>query len=92
LHARGSIDQWIKSASDNAFDLNAFEAESLLGNISPDTRAILAKASKQKNNPWFKNVASMEYIGRNIVGPEWQNSQQWFRQVLAAIFSWINNA
>lgn len=92
LHDRGSIDQWIKSASESAFDLGDFEAEALLGSIGPDTRAILAKASKQKNNPWFKNVTAMEHIGRNVVGPELQKSQQWFQQVLTAIFSWINHA
>lgn len=92
LHDRDSIDQWIKSASANVIDLGAFEAEALTGCISPATRAIIAKASKQKNNPWFKNVSAMEYIGRKIVGPDWQNSQPWFQKTLSEIFSWINDA
>ncbi len=91
LHDRGSIDQWIKSASANALDLEGFETEALLGGISAETRTIIAKASKQKNNPWFKNVSAMEHIGRYIVGPEMKNTSEEFKAVVAAVFRWIED-
>lgn len=92
LHDRGSINQWIKSASANALDLDGFEAEALLGGISAATRTIIAKASKQKNNSWFKNVSAMEHIGRDIVGPELKGASKDFKAVLAAIFRWVEDA
>lgn len=92
LHDRDSIDQWIKSASANALDLDAFETEALVGEISHDTRAMLAKASKQKNNPWLKNVTAMEYAGRTIIGPEMKDANPDFQSVLAAIFRWAEDA
>ncbi len=92
LHGRDSIDQWIKSASANALDLDAFESEALVGEISQDTRAMLAKASKQKNNPWLKNVTAMEYAGRTIIGPEMKDADQDFKSVIAAIFRWAEDA
>ncbi|WP_299902841.1 ATP-binding protein [uncultured Ruegeria sp.] len=92
LNDRASVDQWIKSASANALDLASFENAALLGGIGPDIRAIIARASKQKKDPWFKNVSAMEHVGRHIVGPDWQNTQPWFQKVLTDVFSWINNA
>ncbi len=92
LHGEELINEHIKSASQNAKDLNAVQTEALTGNISPESRALLGKAARTKKAGWFKSVTWMEDVARDIVGPDLENADAGFRTIVGEIFAWASNA
>ena len=52
------IDSQIKSLSGNALNLSSCKAV-----VTPNSRAVMAQASKVKNNSWYKTVSHAEEIG-----------------------------
>lgn len=59
--------------------------------VKPETRTCLAKACATKGNPWFKNVTTMEYCGREIIGPALAKCDKDFRAIVDGIFAWIDD-
>ncbi len=92
LHGADLINEQIKSASGGTRDLEAVRLEPLLGDISDDTRQLLGKAARTKQNSWFKTVTRMEDAAREIVGPDLEQADEGFRELIERIFSWANNA
>ena len=56
--------------------------------VSPQLRAWLAAAAKGKANAWFKSVAKMEEVARDIVFPYLNGADQLFRTSITAIENW----
>ena len=85
------VDNRLKSASTNAVTLDSVRAELEASAVSGNSRAALGKAAGGKNNPWFKTVSAMEEIGRNVVGPAFNDSDAEFQKSLETLFDWAEN-
>lgn len=92
LHGEELVASHIASVSGNAVSLHDIQVAALMDGYSAAHREVLAKAASTKNNPWFKTVTAMEKIGHKIIGPEFRNCEQVFREPVAAIFRWAVNA
>lgn len=91
LHGEELINEHIRSASQNARDLNIIRAEALIDGITPESRAILGKASRTRKGGWFKSVTWMEEVARDIVGPDLENADAGFRALIEDIFAWASD-
>ncbi|AKH38263.1 MULTISPECIES: ATP-dependent nuclease [Nitrosomonas] len=87
LKGENVINDHIKSATDGKKDLLVCKCE-----LTQENRSILAKAAKSKKSSWFKTVSTMEIVGRDIVGPDLEKSEEGFREVINRIFNWVDNA
>jgi hypothetical protein len=92
LHGEELVNEHIKSASENAKDLNAIQTEALIDEITPESRSILGKAARTKKAGWFKSVTWMEDVAREIVGPDLANADAEFRALVENVFAWAGNA
>ena len=92
LHGEELVNDHIKSASQNAKDLNGIRTDALIDRITPESRAILGKAARAKKAGWFKSVTWMEDVARDIVGPDLANADAGFRELVGRIFAWAGNA
>jgi putative ATP-dependent endonuclease of OLD family len=81
------INEHIKSASANAKDLEAIQADAVI-EMSTENRDILAVAAKSGAG-WFKSVGAMEMVAREVIGPDMANASATFRRKISAIFKWI---
>lgn len=95
LHGDGLINQHLGSVSQNNFSILAY-VSAFTPNAGTDqqrqtARQWIAEASKNKSNPWFKNVSSMEHIGREIIAPNLGRAAQTFRQKINDIFAWAES-
>lgn len=95
IHGDDLINQHLASVSQNNFSIAAYVSA-----FTPNTgteqqrltaRQWIAAASKNKSNPWFKNVSAMEHIGREIIAPNLGNSAAPFRQKIHDIFTWAES-
>lgn len=92
LHGEELVNDHIKSASQNAKDLNGVRTEALIDGIAHESRAILGKAARAKKAGWFKSVTWMEDVARDIVGPDLANADAGFRDRVGRVFAWAGNA
>jgi putative ATP-dependent endonuclease of OLD family len=86
LHGEQLLAEHIKSTSDGKIDLATCKTK-----ITAAVRSALAKACATKSTPWFKNVTAMEHVGREIVGPVYQECDEGFRRIIDDLFTWIVN-
>lgn len=92
LHGEELINEHIKSASENARNLQAIRNEMLSGSITLESRKILGKAARAKRASWFKSITSMENVAREIIGPDLRNADMGFLTRVEEIFAWVKNA
>ena len=92
LHGQDLVNDHIKSASQNAKDLNAIRLEALIVGMTHESRAILGKAARSKKAGWFKSVTWMEDASRDIVGPDLVHADADFRALINSIFVWAGDA
>ena len=92
LHGKELVNEHIKSASQNAKDLEGIRCEALLDEITLESRAILGKAARAKKAGWFKSVTWMEEVSRDIVGPDLANADPGFRALIERIFAGSGDA
>lgn len=92
LHGEDLVNDHIKSASQNAKDLNGIRTEALIDGITPESRAVLGKAARTKKAGWFKSVSWMEDVARDIVGPDLVNAEAGFKGLVGRIFAWTRDA
>jgi hypothetical protein len=92
LHGEDLVNDHIKSASQNATDLNSIRAEALLTGIARESRQVLGKAARTKKAGWFKSVTRMEDVARDIVGPDLENADAGFNALVDEIFAWAGDA
>jgi putative ATP-dependent endonuclease of OLD family len=93
LHGDALVDDHIKSASNNAMDLQKIWSELAAHSISLESRTLLAKAATMRRSGWFKSVTWMEDAARDIVGPDLEQADDpGFRALIDAIFAWAVDA
>ena len=46
----------------------------ILGEYSPDARALLGAAARTRKQGWFKSISKVEAIARQFLGPRWDTS------------------
>lgn len=86
LHGEDLIDAHIKSASANAVNLAACQAQATQG-----VRTVLGKAARTKQAGWFKSVTWMEHAAKEIVGPDLPTCDAAFAANIADLFTWMEN-
>lgn len=86
FHGDEIIDANIRSESTGQFTLERCRAQ-----ISWEARTTLGKASRTKKNGWFKSVTWMEAVGRDIVGPDLDNADRGFQEIVTSVFVWISD-
>jgi putative ATP-dependent endonuclease of the OLD family len=87
VHGEDQVNAHIVSASQGAWNLKSIRAE----RFSPESRAVLAKAARLRRSGWFKSVTWMEDAVRDIVGPELDNAEAGFRELVEAPFAWADD-
>ena len=92
LHGEELINDHIKSASQNAKNLDGIFAEVIVDGIQPESRTVLGKAARSRKAGWFKSVTWMEDVARDIVGPDLMNANAGLRELVERIFAWAGNA
>lgn len=94
LNLRGEalLDDHIKSTSDNKTNwVQVFSENTMNGEVSETTRVLLGKASRSKQNSWFKSVTTMESLGLSIIGPGLKDANTEFSMVINGIFNWVRD-
>lgn len=84
------IREHVQTVSNNGLTLEAVwrEAEQS-GGLSEGTRRLLGQAASLRKAGWFKQIATMEHVARNLVGPALPQCQPEFVAGVARIFDWI---
>lgn len=85
FHNEELINQHIRGASNNLFDLTSYG-----GALTTEHRVCLGKAAKSKHNSWFKSVSDMEEVSFEVVAADLQSSAE-FRKKVDGIFKWAMN-
>lgn len=91
LHGADLVEEHIKSASNNAKDLNAIWMEVFDSGLTRETRGLLGQASKRRRSGWFKSVTWMEDVARDIVGPDLERADQGFASLVGVLFAWAKD-
>ncbi|MCY1640668.1 ATP-dependent nuclease [Methylorubrum sp. SL192] len=81
-----TINDHLKNFSSNTIDVNSFG-----GAITPEMRVCLGMASKNKKTPWFKTVTRMEAIGRDVIGPDLEKGDAFFKEKIDHLFTWASH-
>lgn len=87
-----TVAEHVRSKSNGTLTLEAirgFRAQHLP--YTPQTRAILGQAARTKNG-WFKSVTAFQHVGRQIVGPNAQQSDPDFYALLGELWGWTHAA
>lgn len=85
------VNEHISSVSNNTLSLENIPEVDSVETIPSAHKLVLAKASCTKRNSWFKTVSIMEEIGRNIVSPNLEHSEQVLRSKMVRLFKWASN-
>ena len=86
LHGDQKIDNQIKTASGNKSSYAEMQESFLFDSPSKDHRTWLGDAAKKSG--WFKKTRWMEYVGREIVGPDLIKADPTLRDKISEIFDW----
>lgn len=86
------VNQHIVSASNGQSNLTMISGEGVTTGYSPNTRALLGKASRPQKNGWFKSISRFEEISREIVGPNLVDSEPGFAAIIDTLFRWTRAA
>jgi hypothetical protein len=89
---RDLIAQHILSKSEGRTSLETVEHSRLHGGYTPEIRELLGRASRIRNNGWFKSVTAFQDIGRAIVGPQLQAADAGFREIIGQLWRWTRAA
>ncbi|MFI8616351.1 ATP-dependent nuclease [Acidovorax sp. NPDC077693] len=90
---REDVAEHIRSKSEGQRTLEAIEAERAAQGVYPvATRELLGRAARVSKNGWFKSVSAYQHVGRRIVGPQWQNAEAGFVDVLNRLWTWTHAA
>lgn len=79
------IDSQIRTLSNGALNVASCRIA-----VSPQSRTVLAQASKVRNNSWFKNVSRAEEIGRDVVALHLNQCEAGFVAIINGIWGWLH--
>lgn len=90
---RDVVAEHIRSKSEGQRTLEAVEAErAAQGVYAAATRELLGRAARVSKNGWFKSVSAYQHAGRMIVGPQMQNAEPGFIDVMNRLWAWTHAA
>jgi hypothetical protein len=90
---REDVAEHIRSKSEGQRTLESIEAERAAQGIYPmATRELLGRAARVSKNGWFKSVSAYQHVGRRIVGPQLQNAEPGFVDVMNRLWTWTHAA
>lgn len=90
LTTEGDVDDHLRTRSSGKLTLAAVQAEGASGEYSASTRVVLGQASRIRRAGWFKSITKMEDIGRDIVGPAFEQSDAGFVSAINGLFAWAH--
>lgn len=86
------VREHVTAASNGQATLEAvWQERASTGNLSQQTRALLALASTRRSTGWFKQIGLMEHVAWHFVGPSLHQSDPDFVQRIERLFSWIDH-
>lgn len=83
------VNDHLKNASNNEFDLRKAIIKG--HKYNDKQRRYISVASTGKKNPWYKNVSTMEIVGKDVVGNYLDRSYGQFRDFLLHLMQWARN-
>ncbi|MFZ2988620.1 ATP-dependent nuclease [Ideonella sp.] len=90
---RDDVAEHIRSKSEGQRTLEAIEGERAAhGGYAAATRELLGRAARVSKNGWFKSVSAYQHVGRRIVGPQLQNAEPGFLEVMNRLLAWTHAA
>ena len=90
---RDDVAEHIRSKSEGQRTLEAIEGErAAQGIYATATRELLGRAARVSKNGWFKSVSAYQHVGRRIVGPQLQNAEAGFIDVMNRLWAWTHAA
>ncbi|MDR6397467.1 ATP-dependent nuclease [Herbaspirillum seropedicae] len=72
----------IQGRSKGKYTLIDIKAAPLIGGYTQEIRNFLGEVSRIRGNGWYKSVTAFEKIGRDIVGPNWTNLEEGFKDLI----------
>lgn len=84
-----SINDQLKTVSENKVTLATVLAEVAASELSPASRHALGEAS---GKGWFKNISTMERVARDVIAPRGKELDKEFREPINAIRKWCLDA
>jgi putative ATP-dependent endonuclease of the OLD family len=88
LLGRELVAAHIGSVSNGRASLDSVLAEGLTDGYSHETRTVLARASKTKDNGWFKSVTRFQGVARDIVAPDLRQADADFVRLVETVLGW----
>lgn len=92
LHGEDVISGHIQSRAANGETLIGIQTDAPTCGYSLQTRVVLGNASSIRKKGWFKQLGWMEQAAREIVGPDLQSADTYFRSAVETVFTWASNA
>ncbi len=82
------VDEHIKSQSNGKTSLDDISTEMLILGCLPEARRILGAASRKSG--WFKSLTKYELVAKDIVGPDLDNSDKGFSELVSKLKKWTH--
>lgn len=82
------VDDQIKTASSNKFDLANARGWAADNQLPPGSSTILGAAARNKKTGWFKSISRYEHIAKNILSPNWSLEPTPLTEVTTAVLNW----
>lgn len=84
------VDQNIQTASQGKLTLGMAQLERLMEGYSRTTREILGRASRSRNNGWFKSLTTYQEVAKDIVGPALHTAEPGFTRVVGELWAFTS--
>lgn len=81
------LDSKIKSASGGKLDFEYAKSLADLDCLLPEQKVWIAKGAGGKKG-WFKDIGRMEYLAREVIGPQFKDFDVPFKTVVQSIINW----
>lgn len=86
----GLVDQHIKTKSEGKECLKTVLEDGRDAGFSLAARKLLGQSSRIRKAGWFKSIAKMEGVARDILGPCFDDSEVGFSGVVRGLFRWAH--
>ncbi|CAG9225646.1 ATP-dependent endonuclease [Paraburkholderia sabiae] len=90
LHGQERIEGHLTNCSGDSTAYAKVSFQVQTGFLTPESRALLGKASRTRKAGWFKSITWMETVARDMIFPQWQSLRPAFCQRFLDLHDWAN--
>lgn len=90
LHGQQRIEGHLTNSSGESTAYAKVSFQIARGSLTPESRALLGRASRTRKAGWFKSISWMEAVARDMIFPEWQSLRHAFQQRFLELHDWAN--